>query len=101
MPYVHVEIDLDDFDDDDLIEELESRGYTCSKDSVTGVEGLERIEHLAICGQTEIARADSDEKHKAAFRQSLAKSQTSKAETFRIHCSAVSLPFLRRAFFTP
>ena len=50
---------------------------------------------------TKIARTDSDEKHKAAFRQSLAESQTSKADTFRIHCSAVSLPFLRRAFFTP
>ena len=50
---------------------------------------------------TEIARADSDEKHKAAFRQSLAKLQTSKADTLQIHCSAVSLPFLRRAFFTP
>lgn len=59
MPYVHIHIDLDEFDDDDLISELESRGYTCSKDSVTGVEGLERIEHLAVCGQLEIARAEA------------------------------------------
>jgi hypothetical protein len=30
MPAVYreVEVDLDDFDDDDLIEEIESRGYT-------------------------------------------------------------------------
>lgn len=59
MPYVSVHIDLDDFDEDDLIEELESRGYTCTKDAVTGVKGLERIEHLAVCGQLEIARAEA------------------------------------------
>jgi hypothetical protein len=59
MPYVHIHIDLDEFDDDDLIEELESRGYTCTKDSVTGLEGLERVEHLAICGQLEAARAEA------------------------------------------
>jgi hypothetical protein len=28
MAYVRVDVDIDDFDDDDLIEELESRGYT-------------------------------------------------------------------------
>lgn len=28
--YVDVEVDLDDFDDDDLIEELESRGFMIS-----------------------------------------------------------------------
>lgn len=59
MPYVSVHIDFDDFDEDDLIEELESRGYTCSKNSVTGVEGLDRIEHLAICGQLEVARTEA------------------------------------------
>lgn len=58
MPYVSVHIDLDDFDDEDLIKELESRGYTCSKDAA-GFEGLDRIEHLAICGQLEIARAEA------------------------------------------
>jgi hypothetical protein len=59
MPYVHIHIDLDEFDDDDLISELESRGYTCTKDSATGLEGLERVEHLAVCGQIEIARAEA------------------------------------------
>lgn len=28
MASVSVEVDIDEFDDDDLIEELESRGYT-------------------------------------------------------------------------
>jgi hypothetical protein len=28
MPYVHVDVDLDDFDDDELIEELQSRGFS-------------------------------------------------------------------------
>lgn len=32
MPYVH--ISADDFDDEDLIDELESRGYTVDKDGV-------------------------------------------------------------------
>jgi hypothetical protein len=60
MPYVHVHIDPDDFDTDDLIEELESRGYTVSKNSGTEALGsLDHIEHLAICGQIEIARAEA------------------------------------------
>ena len=32
MAYVTVDVDIDEFDDDDLIEELESRGYTVEKD---------------------------------------------------------------------
>lgn len=28
MPYVNVHVDLDDFDDEELIEELETRGYS-------------------------------------------------------------------------
>jgi hypothetical protein len=28
MPYVHVDVDLDDFNDDELIEELQSRGFS-------------------------------------------------------------------------
>lgn len=59
MPYVSVDIDLNDFDDDDLIEELESRGYLCVKDAVSSLNGLERIEHLADCGQLEFARAEA------------------------------------------
>lgn len=30
MPYVEVDIDLDMFDDDDLVEELENRGFKLS-----------------------------------------------------------------------
>ncbi len=59
MPYIHIHIDFDEFDDDDLISELESRGYTCSEDLMTGVEGLDRIEHLVVCGQLEAARAEA------------------------------------------
>jgi hypothetical protein len=28
MPYVHVDVNLDDFNDDELIEELQSRGFS-------------------------------------------------------------------------
>lgn len=35
MPYVHIHIDFDEFEDEDL------------------------IEHLAVCGQTEAARAEA------------------------------------------
>jgi hypothetical protein len=28
MPYISIDVELDDFDDDDLIEELQSRGYS-------------------------------------------------------------------------
>ena len=28
MPYVHIDVDLGDFDDDELIEELQSRGFS-------------------------------------------------------------------------
>jgi hypothetical protein len=59
MPYVSVHMEFDDFDEDDLVEELESLGYTCTKESVTGLDGLDRVEHLAICGQIEIARAEA------------------------------------------
>lgn len=59
MPYVSVHIDFDDFDEDDLVEELESRGYTCTKNAPAGLDGLDRVAHLAICGQLEIARAEA------------------------------------------
>lgn len=32
--YIEVEVDLDDFATDDLIEEVESRGYTVTKDII-------------------------------------------------------------------
>jgi hypothetical protein len=35
MPYksITVDVSLDDFDDDDLVEELEERGYSCTRSS--------------------------------------------------------------------
>lgn len=34
MPYVHVDIDLEDFDDSDLIEELKERGYKVGEETL-------------------------------------------------------------------
>lgn len=69
MPYVSVEVDvdvsLDDYEVDDLIEELESRGYTCAKNGSVSDLGtamnnidFDRIEHLSICGQKATARTE-------------------------------------------
>lgn len=33
MPYVNVHVDAEDFDDEDLIEELESRGYSVNQEA--------------------------------------------------------------------
>lgn len=41
--YVEVEVDLDDFDTDDLIEELESRGKGLEVASQTGTELITAI----------------------------------------------------------
>lgn len=39
MAHVHVEVELDEFSDDDLIEELEARGYqVLDEDSLTEEE---------------------------------------------------------------
>ena len=51
MPYVSACIDLDEFDEDDLVQELESRGYRVSKAHEPATLGdLEHVEHLALCG---------------------------------------------------
>ena len=61
MLYVNPHIDLDDFDDDDLKKELESRGYSVAKHGVStdDMPDLEHVEHLAICGQLDAARAEA------------------------------------------
>ena len=60
MPYVSVHIDLDEFDDDDLVRELESRGYRVSKTNGTEALGdLEHVEHLALCGLIADARNEA------------------------------------------
>ena len=60
MPYVSVHIDLDEFDEDDLVQELESRGYRVSKTNDTEALGdLEHVEHLALCGLIADARNEA------------------------------------------
>ncbi len=63
MSYVTAEVlvDLNDFDDEDLVEHLEANGYVCTKDgsststeSIAGHE-LDHIDHLFICGQKQAA----------------------------------------------
>lgn len=65
MAYVEVEIDIEDFDTTDLIDELETRGYSCvktgaDKESLEAFKtiDLDRIEHLSLCGQTAAARLE-------------------------------------------
>ena len=60
MPYVSVHIDLDEFDDDELVEELEIRGYRVSKAHEPATLGdLEHVEHLALCGLIDDARNEA------------------------------------------
>lgn len=47
MPYVHVEVELEEFSDDDLIEELEGRGY-----SVTELTDEEKAYIRDLCAET-------------------------------------------------
>jgi hypothetical protein len=46
MPYVSVDIDLDDFDTDDLIQELERRGDDYNTEGVDADEARERLEKV-------------------------------------------------------
>lgn len=46
MPTIEVSVDLNDFDDDEIIEELESRGYQCSKDEF--IADMDREEYLYL-----------------------------------------------------
>lgn len=60
MPYVSVHIDLDEFDDAELVRELESRGYRASKANDPATLGdLEHVEHLALCGLIADARNEA------------------------------------------
>lgn len=49
--YVEVEVDLEDFDTDDLIEELESRGRGLEVGSQTGTELITAIYQKRRLGQ--------------------------------------------------
>lgn len=60
MPYVSVHMDLDEFDEDDLVQELESRGYRVSKTNDTEALGyFDHVEHLALCGLIADARNEA------------------------------------------
>jgi len=61
MPYVSVDIDLDDFDTDELIEELERRGNDYNTHGVAGDESrtmLETVHQLRRTGQNYEAALD-------------------------------------------
>ena len=65
MVMARVTIDMDVFEDDDLRQELEERGYTvlAEGESTTHLpesldENLGRIEHLLLCGMRAEARAE-------------------------------------------
>lgn len=47
MPYVHVDTEiLTDFDDEDLIDEIQSRGHTVLKDSDYDADANEAIRNI-------------------------------------------------------
>lgn len=50
MPYINVDVDISEFDDDDLIEELESRGYHI-EDKYTENEDLSYVQWLISSGR--------------------------------------------------
>lgn len=46
MPYIHVDVDLTEFDDDEIIEEIKERGYTVIEDHPSDqIEELMEIYH--------------------------------------------------------
>ncbi|CAN7315780.1 hypothetical protein [Acidovorax delafieldii] len=59
MPYVYVE--LSELESSDLVSELESRGYVVAKEEtpIKTLYGLERIEHLALCGLVHDAQSEA------------------------------------------
>ena len=71
MPFVSVHIDFDEFGEDELVEELESRGYRVSKTNGTEALGdldhverlalgdLAHVKHLALCGLIADARNEA------------------------------------------
>lgn len=58
MASMYVDIDLNDVDDDELIEELESRGYKISEEADTD-EHLTKIYHLRRQGKPYEAELDA------------------------------------------
>ena len=63
MPYVNVWIDNDEViektDDNDLIEALKSRGYSCYKDGSSSDNVFASVEHLLDCGMIDAAEQEA------------------------------------------
>lgn len=61
MPYVEVWVDVDlaDSDTEDLIEELQNRGYVCFKDAFSERGEFGVVEHLSLCGLKTEARDEA------------------------------------------
>ena len=63
MPYVNLWIDNDEVieetDDDDLIEALKSRGYSCFKSGSSGDNVFASVEHLLDCGMADAAKQEA------------------------------------------
>lgn len=53
---IEEDIDFSSCDDDELIDVLNERGYTVTKD---GPGAFKRIDHLIVCGQIEAAKAEA------------------------------------------
>lgn len=62
MPYVNVWIETDDLfndmTDEEIIGALESRGYSCFKNSATSGD-FAIVEHLSVCGLIDEARSEA------------------------------------------
>ena len=61
MPYVQVWVDgagLSEFEDDDLVKELQQRGFSVAKKPLDA-EGMERIEHLIDAGMYQVAKDEA------------------------------------------
>ncbi len=61
MPYVEVwveDAELSEFEDDDLVKELQQRGFSVAKKPVDA-EGMERIEHLIDAGMYQVAKDEA------------------------------------------
>jgi len=66
MAWVNVDVDVDltDFDTEDLVEELQYRGHFVE---VEGVD-IERIRHLVMCGMEEQAKLEAWQMIKKGLR---------------------------------
>jgi spore coat polysaccharide biosynthesis protein SpsF (cytidylyltransferase family) len=63
MPYVSVYVDthdiIEELEDDDIIEVMSNRGFSCFKGSISGDNVFASVEHLLDCGMADTARAEA------------------------------------------